>query len=355
MDNFCSEMVKLKMKQNPPAYKKLSRKFFTLFTRRTLWKGPDHLLWVDRAMMHEIYKRFYYKDIQAMVVIKNNNMQIFNLAWGGLALVLGIIAFSGPGVPYFSGSFALLSMLLLAINLMMGHCCEVRLKTAVQEEKLTCLTRVKKAEKVLLLIKNLVEKEQGVLNTLELQGIGVNSVKTAPAGGSRSQSDLRHQIPGAIIANSPNPVSPGLHLWLYGILFFLGLGQSIQPLLKSPPLAVFNILSIAAVIGLGITALVRESRVKALFTVNWMVLVLALVQSFVAYISFIGVFVKNPMAAYNPSLMIKEFFAFQAGDLPIITALNIGFGAAGLILALVGALLLLKKIRPKKTGLPILP
>ncbi len=43
---------------------------FRLFSRAicTLWMGADHLLLVDRTGYTESYKRFYFADIQAIVV-----------------------------------------------------------------------------------------------------------------------------------------------------------------------------------------------------------------------------------------------------------------------------------------------
>ena len=48
----------------------------------TLWQGPDHLLTIDSKRFSEDYKRFYYKDIQAIITRKTIHGKIQNLFLG---------------------------------------------------------------------------------------------------------------------------------------------------------------------------------------------------------------------------------------------------------------------------------
>src|SRR4030088_1939833 len=58
------------MPRSPHAYRKLpGRRFGILFTS-TLWIGPDHLLSVRKGRFAEEYRRFYFSDIQAIVLQK---------------------------------------------------------------------------------------------------------------------------------------------------------------------------------------------------------------------------------------------------------------------------------------------
>ena len=41
---------------------------FLAAAHSSLWLGPDHLLSVDRIWMNEEYKRFYFRDVQAITV-----------------------------------------------------------------------------------------------------------------------------------------------------------------------------------------------------------------------------------------------------------------------------------------------
>ncbi|MBV8816712.1 MAG: hypothetical protein JO022_00070, partial [Acidobacteriaceae bacterium] len=47
--------------------------------RRTLYAGPDHLLSVRTSLFIQEYRRFYYRDIQAIVMTEHASAWIFYL------------------------------------------------------------------------------------------------------------------------------------------------------------------------------------------------------------------------------------------------------------------------------------
>jgi hypothetical protein len=137
-------------------------------SRGSLWLGPDHLLCVETNGYRENYKRFYFRDIQAIIVQQTRRRVIWNailpvpLAFGSL----GLLAFWMAGQRneaaiilclIFLGIF----LLLFAINNLLGTGCVCYLRTAVQIEQLPSLYRVPKARKVLAKIRPLIVAAQG--------------------------------------------------------------------------------------------------------------------------------------------------------------------------------------------------
>jgi hypothetical protein len=147
-------------------YRRLPGRGVTLTHYAYLYLGPDHLLQATATGYSETYKRFYFRDIQA-IIIRKTNMWIVGL----VACLLPGLAFAAGAISATDGVSAavlwtIAGVLLLGsmVNLLLGPSCVCHLRTAVQTEKLPSLNRVRKAQKILGQIKPLIEAEQGRLN-----------------------------------------------------------------------------------------------------------------------------------------------------------------------------------------------
>ena len=148
---------------------------FVAAGRTSLWLGPDHLLCVDTNGYTETYKRFYFRDIQAITVQATNRRSVWNWILGlltALCAALGFFNFSAAAGP---NPGAILSFFLLFIfgiplllNNLFGRACTCQLRTAVQTEELASLSRVRKARKVLEKIRPLIAAAQGELTAEEI-------------------------------------------------------------------------------------------------------------------------------------------------------------------------------------------
>lgn len=180
------------------AYKKLARaqprRFFSVaaMARTSLWLGPDHLLFVESSGFNESYKRFYFRDIQALTLRRTNTARNINIILGVITFFFG---FLGLAVVHddigkiFMLGFAAIFGLLLTVNAVGGTSCRCYLKTAVQTEELSALSRLRRARKVLNKIRPLIVAAQG----------GQAPPPTAP------------NLPGQGIQNAPvigTPVAP---------------------------------------------------------------------------------------------------------------------------------------------------
>src|SRR5258706_16109827 len=61
-------------------------------SRSSLWLGKDHLLVIETNGYTESYKRFYFRDLQAIILWKTNRWLIGALVFGLLAALCGLIA-----------------------------------------------------------------------------------------------------------------------------------------------------------------------------------------------------------------------------------------------------------------------
>jgi hypothetical protein len=128
----------------------------------TLWLGRDHVLSVDTHLFSEDYKRFYFRDIQAIVIGKTRRGMVLNIVFSLFTaswLLIAINQSEPIGVTLWlivTGVFAVM----LGINAWRGPTCTCYLVTAVHKEILPSLNRIKEAEKVSQILRKHIENAQ---------------------------------------------------------------------------------------------------------------------------------------------------------------------------------------------------
>jgi hypothetical protein len=181
---------------------------FAWATRSSLWLGADHLLAVETNGFTETYKRFHFRDIQAITLVATQRRQQWNSVFGVLALVAaavwgGVLLASGPSL---SGSVvgalvvAVLFGVPLLVNNLLGPSCECRIHTAVQTEVLPSLRRLRRVQRLLERLRPLIAGAQGTLAPEEIPARmqqWFNAANEVPA------SPLATQGPAA--ADAPMP------------------------------------------------------------------------------------------------------------------------------------------------------
>jgi hypothetical protein len=324
------------MARAPKTYKKLAGGGLSLFFRHVLWQGPDHLLWVETGAFQEQYKRFYFNDIQAIILRRNQHRGLWALGWGACILLFGIIWLTGRGPGYGSGLMTVLSALGLGIHWLRGPCCEVYLQTAVQIEKLSTLVRVPKALKVMERIRTAAEAVQGPFDGWHI------SPDREPEEMAAIDFSAAGIAPGPVSPPGPadgEPYQPLLHRILFGLLFLFGLLRCLQLWARSFPLAVLDIIGLASTLVLAIIVLVRWHHwVKGtvLSLASWLVLVFAALHGLAAYIMFIATSIGHPALAFQQGAILKAFFELRVGDQPIVWGIGVAAAAISLVLGLLG-------------------
>ena len=154
------------MAPSAETYRRLPGRRRGLWSHASLWMGSDHLLLVKSAWFREEYKRFYLRDIQAIVVAPcarfhvSLPMLICALLWllpafwmaywpAGIAIVWGVASLA-MAATWFSVSIA--------------SSCRCRLYTAVSKDDLPSLYRTWTARKFLRQVKPWIDHVQGVVD-----------------------------------------------------------------------------------------------------------------------------------------------------------------------------------------------
>jgi hypothetical protein len=140
----------------------------------SLWLGTDHLLSIDSTGYTENYKRFYFRDIQAITIEKTRTWQIWNFIWGtSIFISVALAVATKPAGPpsgwsadgmvglFVCGGISLLLLIFFLINLLLGATCKCYLRTAVQIEELSSLRRIRKTSQILEKIRPLIAAAQG--------------------------------------------------------------------------------------------------------------------------------------------------------------------------------------------------
>lgn len=153
--------------------------------RQSLWLAKDHLLSIRSNLFIEEYRRFYFRDIQAITLRRTRRRTIWNLI---LSLALLIILAS-----FWSGSISILSAnewpfytlfavvgLPLVINNLRGPTCTCYIRTAVQMEELPSMNRLRKVSRILERIRPLIAEAQGELTAEQLSD-GIEELARAGA------------------------------------------------------------------------------------------------------------------------------------------------------------------------------
>jgi hypothetical protein len=129
----------------------------------SLWTGADHLLSVKSSRFQEQYKRFYFRDIQAIVITRVPRFAISPRLLAAALVAMGVVIFSArlAGV----AGWLWLAMAALAagwIYISAAQSCTCRLYTAVSREDLPSLYRVWTARKALAELEGRIAQVQGV-------------------------------------------------------------------------------------------------------------------------------------------------------------------------------------------------
>lgn len=119
----------------------------------------DHLLYIRKVWYTERYKRFYYKDIQS-ILIQKNQWLIFKLVT--LYSILLLFLLLGNEVFLWLAPLVLGPIIIL-VHLQGRHCHTI-ISTSVQTEKLLSLNTVKRVNKALKILLPRIESEQGQLD-----------------------------------------------------------------------------------------------------------------------------------------------------------------------------------------------
>jgi hypothetical protein len=171
------------------------------FVRNSLWIGADHLLSVRRNPFSESYRRYYFADIQAIVVTELPDL----LAPYGYGVSAFLIAASAALVyirhPAWAVLCALASLVAFLVSWRSADCA-CYLQTSVSTERLPSLRKRVDAGKTVALLKAEIERTQGSVSAEVLEAPPSNARAarlTAPKPALRHSSGKAHWIAFALM------------------------------------------------------------------------------------------------------------------------------------------------------------
>jgi len=143
-------------------YKRLPGRGVSALQHVRLYQGPDHILQVASTGYSESYKRFYFRDIQAVTIQKTVWGKVWNGIWGFLFAVFALPAFG------MSRDVAIVMWIIagffgvgLLVNVLIGPTCACYIRTAVQVERLRGLARINACRRLLKRLRPLIDSAQG--------------------------------------------------------------------------------------------------------------------------------------------------------------------------------------------------
>ncbi len=330
-------------------YHRLPGRPFSPIGVSSFWNGPDHLLLVESVFFGERYRRFYYKDIQAVVMYRTGLNRVWTALWGALVLLFGVVALRVEGTPFTSGTLFVICLAALVANLLLGPCCRVFLQTAVQRQRLGTLRRVRTAAKAMDRIKALVEAQQGGWEKEK----SVAALRIQPGAESMSPRVQPAMVVVPEAEKAPvGPYKPLLHKILFGLLLAAGALGAIQIFLKSLPLGFLDALLHCILLVMAIVTLARWTRHlkgTVISKINWLALVLIVVYTLVGYVLYFIVLVRFPQMNLHNWAMFKKMFELATVDHPLALYGQIIYAFGSLLLGMFGVLAVIKNVPHPET------
>lgn len=160
-------------------YRKLPGRVGGVLSTSRLWLGRDHLLSATTSFGVERYRRFYLKDMEALVVQRTKRRAIWNAVLGGLGGLFVAVAvaiwfgtreggaaapfsFAELGVPLIIlGAVAIFFLLLALINTLRGQTCALFSQTASGLSRLDAPVRMRAAQRLIARLVPEIEAAQG--------------------------------------------------------------------------------------------------------------------------------------------------------------------------------------------------
>src|ERR1039457_1490078 len=153
------------MPERSTPYRKLPGRLRGIGYGASVWMAPDHLLLVRTRMFREEYKRFYLRDIQAIVMAQRPRFLISTrslavaFAWL-FPWIFWLILPAGFGIAWWAVAAVLIGTWLV---FSFFFSCTCRLYTAVSDDPLPSLYRTWTARRFLDEVKPWIDEVQGSL------------------------------------------------------------------------------------------------------------------------------------------------------------------------------------------------
>jgi hypothetical protein len=340
-------------------YRKLPGRRRGFVMGSSVWLGSDHLLLVRSSRFRETYRRFYFRDIQAIVTAKAPRFHISTrsaaiaAAW---LVALAIISAFERGVSAFSAGARLswiwwtgIAALAAAwVYVSAARSCRTRIYTAVSAEELPSLYRDWTARRFLSRVEPYVTQAQGAVEGNWAEAVEERQVGALPEGRVGLALPGRvappaTQPPHGKAARTPVSILLVVSLLLGGLaeLLTLGVRNDVARWVLAGFLLVQVTAAVAAIVQNFLGGLRASMRNLAIVTLT------AIGVWYYAVQLGGGVFLAYQRGAMNRATAAQTPFQTpQALELMNYPAARGFAGGIGVLLGLTGVLLLLRREQP---------
>lgn len=334
------------MTKKDKPYRRLPGVTYKSFGKHTLWQGKDHLLAMYSNGMAEDYRRFYYRDIQGLVVTKTPKAAVIATVVLLLCLASALLSWRffldlAPWSVFFGIVSGVFLVYLLA-TLFKGPSCECRIITAVQNESLRAVTLLRHGSKLAKALKPLILEAQNDMEPVEPE----KTLKTMK-GDSRRSGFRPVSLPETVPGEDEKQVGLcrvflsglGVSLILYAIMLGLGLDQRTLILASLAFLFLFT----SGLGAAGVLAVTPKDR-KGPRRIAWTGLLFVTLAFFQSYGEMMVLyFVDASMeSGLNQGLMFTLYCNLRPLDYPLVTGADV---SKAVLSALFGVLSLLAGLR----------
>jgi hypothetical protein len=228
-------------------------------TRQSLWLGQDHVLVVGNHGYTESYKRFYFAQVQGLILHQTQWGKIWTILLG--IFLTGVIACLIPGlilgwhlsINWIMGILSTLFGLVLFMNLVKGPTCICTIHTAVQSQRLYALNRVRRAVPALQRLREKIECAQGPLDSTQITSAMLEQNPSPATSSSKPARKLR-------TGTGRRSIGTQIHTALFSLLLADCLHSALRINLQSAMLTTAGVLLGFALIILTVVGLVRQQN-----------------------------------------------------------------------------------------------
>lgn len=316
-------------------------------TRNSLWLTDDHVLSLERREFTERYARFYFRDIQAIVLQRTATYVVLNVIFLLLTGLFSLLALtSGDDFLAFWWALTGLAGLVAAWNLWLGPTCVCYVLTAIDRYRVKALSRTRIARRVLDRLQPLIEEAQ--------QDIDVEAARTSavtPESDMFPRQAQEQPRPTHARPVEPPPVKHyhgAIHIAVFVLLLLNGLALA----------GLLLMFGVVSVVGYGLTmtalgvcmiiALVQQAgtdmprAIQGLVWAQFGYIVLSLMTAgaffMVAFYTFVRDVGNSMLQSDMSAADVMAHFA--PADFPVFLGIYAVFLAATLIVGTLGLILL---------------
>ena len=311
-------------------------------SRCSLYLGDDHILAVDHNGFSEDYKRFYFSDIQGIITRRTRRRDSWSIVLGLMIAcsLTGALFLEVESVRILSWILSGTFLVFLVVNFFRGPTCICHILTAVQEDQLPSLNRLRVALRVIGTLRVAIERTQGTLDPEEVNANeGKVVVHPIPSTQLRRSQGRKHQI---------RHDDGTMHLITFALMLTDGVLTGIILLHHTVAMAAVSSLVTVMYCLCIVAALVKQHKSDipgAVRRITWASLGFICVSYFLGYI--LMVLTVPTLMKHRPNSMITQWDMYRAMfDIsPQDSPLYMGFGLFGATCSLALGTLGLVRVR----------